>query len=79
MAFMRGSSDVHPHEILLFSYWHTILQLLKLGISWESVMNFSEEEIQLILGIEMAIQQREEDEQAKQAANSRLATSMRSL
>lgn len=42
-------------------------------------MNFSEEEIQLILGIEMAIQQREEDEQAKQAANSRLATSMRSL
>jgi len=79
MAFMRGSSDVQPHEALLFSYWQIILQLLKIGISWESVMNFSEEEIHLILGIEMAVQQREEDEQNKEAANSRLASNMRAL
>jgi len=79
MAFMRGSSDVQPQEALLFSYWHTILQLLKIGISWESVMNFSEEEIHLIIGIEMAVQQREEDEQNKEAANSRLASNMRAL
>ena len=79
MAFMRGSSDVQPHEALLFSYWQIILQLLKIGISWESVMNFSEEEIHLILGIELAVQQREEDEQNKEAANSRLASNMRAL
>ena len=40
-------------------------------------MNFSEEEIQLIMGIEMALQQREEDEQAKEMANSKLSSSMR--
>ena len=79
MAFMRGSNDVQPHEVLLFSYWQVILHLLKLGISWESIMDFSEEEIHLILGIDMAIQQREEDEQAKEAANSRLASNMRAL
>jgi hypothetical protein len=79
MAFMRGSSDVQAHEALLFSYWNTILHLLKIGIPWESVMNFSEEEIHLILGIDMAIQQRQEDEQNKEAANSRLAGNMRAL
>ena len=79
MAFMRGSSDVQPHEALLFSYWQIILQLLKIGISWESVMNFSEEEIHLIIGIDMAVQQREEDEQNREAANSRLASNMRAL
>jgi len=76
---MRGSSDVQPHEALLFSYWQIILQLLKIGISWESVMNFSEEEIHLIIGIDMAVQQREEDEQNREAANSRLASNMRAL
>ena len=77
MAFMRGSSDIQPHEMLLFSYWNTILQLLKIGISWESIMNFSEEEIHLIIGIEMAIQQKENDDQAKEMATSNLASSMR--
>jgi hypothetical protein len=42
-------------------------------------MNFSEEEIHLIIGIDMAVQQREEDEQNKEAANSRLASNMRAL
>tara|TARA_R110000824_G_scaffold108637_1_gene255873 strand:- start:413 stop:652 length:240 start_codon:yes stop_codon:yes gene_type:complete len=79
MAFMRGSNDVQPHEALLFSYWQIILHLLKIGISWESVMNFSEEEIHLIIGIDMAVQQREEDEQNREAANSRLASNMRAL
>lgn len=77
MAFMRGSSDIQPHEMLLFSYWNTILQLLKIGISWESIMNFSEEEIHLIIGIEMALQQKENDDQAKEMATSNLASSMR--
>ena len=40
-------------------------------------MNFSEEEIQLILGIEMATQQKENDDQAREMATSNLASSMR--
>ena len=77
MAFMRRSEDVTPKELLLFSYWTTILQLLKLGIAWESIMNLTEEEVNIIVGIEMAIQQKEQDEQAKELARSNMANTMR--
>tara|TARA_Y100000004_G_scaffold34740_1_gene37166 strand:- start:2567 stop:2806 length:240 start_codon:yes stop_codon:yes gene_type:complete len=77
MAFMRRSEDVTPKELLLFSYWTTILQLLKLGIAWESIMNLTEEEVNIIVGIEMAIQQKEQDEQAKELAKSNMANTMR--
>jgi len=79
MAFMRRSDDVTPRELLLFSYWSTILQLLKLGIAWESIMTLTEEEINVIIGIEMAIQQKEKDEQAKEMAKNSTASSMRSF
>ena len=78
MAFMRGSEDVSPRELLLFSYWSTILQLLKLGIAWESIMTFTEEEINIVIGIEMAVQQKEKDDQAKEMAKSYFG-SMRSF
>jgi len=74
---MRRSEDVTPKELLLFSYWTTILQLLKLGIAWESIMNLTEEEVNIIVGIEMAIQQKEQDEQAKELAKSNMANTMR--
>tara|TARA_Y100001963_G_scaffold151871_1_gene235549 strand:- start:465 stop:704 length:240 start_codon:yes stop_codon:yes gene_type:complete len=77
MAFMRRSEDVTPKELLLFSYWTTILQLLKLGIAWESIMNLTEEEVNIIVGIEMAIQQKEQDEHAKELAKSNMANTMR--
>lgn len=75
---MRGSEDVSPRELLLFSYWSTILQLLKLGIAWESIMTFTEEEINIVIGIEMAVQQKEKDDQAKEMAKSNFG-SMRSF
>ena len=70
MAYMRQAGEISPKEALLFHYWTTILQLLKLGIAWEAIMNFTEEEVVLILGIEMANAQREEDAQMKEMAKS---------
>ena len=75
---MRGSEDVSPRELLLFSYWTTLLQLLKIGITWESIMTLTEEEINIVIGIEMAVQQKEQEDQAKQMAKSNLG-SMRSV
>ena len=77
MAFMHRSEDVTPKELLLFSYWTTILQFLKLGIAWESIMSLTDEEVNIIVGIEMAIQQKEQDEQAKELARSNMANTMR--
>jgi len=74
---MRGSKDISPKEILIFSYWSTILKLLKVGIAWESIMTFTEEEINIVIGIEMAVQQKEQDDQAKEMAKSNFGSMRR--
>lgn len=70
MAYMRqaNTESVSAYESHLYGYWATILQLLKLGIAWEAILQLTEEEVVLILGIEMAIQQRQEDENMRQMA-----------
>jgi len=46
----------------------TILQLLKLGIPWEEINSFSSNEIAMILGIEAAMNEKQQEEQARQTA-----------
>jgi hypothetical protein len=47
----------------------TLLQLLKLGIPWEEIISFSADEISLLLGIEGAINEKQQEEQARQSAS----------
>ena len=68
MAFLKSPGEVTPEEGLLFTYWLTVLQLLKLGIPWIDIMNFSDTEIKTDLGIEMAINQQQQEEQARAMA-----------
>tara|TARA_Y100000593_G_scaffold94209_1_gene192213 strand:- start:2691 stop:2888 length:198 start_codon:yes stop_codon:yes gene_type:complete len=53
---------------LLYGYWATVLQLLKIGIAWEAIKELSEGEIAVIMGIESAIQDRQSEEQAREMA-----------
>tara|TARA_Y100001951_G_scaffold22009_1_gene16971 strand:+ start:3374 stop:3544 length:171 start_codon:yes stop_codon:yes gene_type:complete len=46
----------------------TVLQLLKLGIPWEAILNFTESEINLILGIEGAFSEIQQEAEASQMA-----------
>ena len=46
-------------------------------LSDDVLMNLTEEEVNIIVGIEMAIQQKEQDEQAKELAKSNMANTMR--
>ena len=55
-------------ESLLFSHWLTVLQLLKLGIPWGAILDFTESEINLILGIETAFNQMKQEAEASQTA-----------
>ena len=73
---MRQTGENSPQEALTFTYWLTILHLLKLGIAWEAIHDFTEDEINLILGIQSALDQREADEQTRQMA---IRTSMPSI
>jgi len=54
---------------MVFSYWLTIIQLLKTGFSWEAITNFSDEELYMVIGIEMAMTQRQQEAEARANAN----------
>tara|TARA_R110001583_G_scaffold154526_3_gene306211 strand:- start:357 stop:605 length:249 start_codon:yes stop_codon:yes gene_type:complete len=71
MAFLRGSVEITSYEAVLYSHWLYTLQLLKTGISWEAIQKMSSDEINLILGVEMAIKQKENDEHARAMAASK--------
>ena len=45
-----------------------MLQLLKRGIPWDTLTTFSENEINLIIGIDAAIEQKQSDEAARESA-----------
>tara|TARA_R100000306_G_C4294574_1_gene101878 strand:- start:340 stop:510 length:171 start_codon:yes stop_codon:yes gene_type:complete len=49
-----------------------MLELLKLGIAWEAILNFTEGEIHTILGIELAIKQLEQDQQARSSSANKM-------
>ena len=75
MAFTRGSTDITSYEVVLYSHWIITIQLLKMGISWEAIQSMNGDEFNLILGVQMALNQKENDEQARAMAASK-ATSM---
>ena len=75
MAFTRGSTDITSYEVVIYSHWIITIQLLKMGISWEAIQSMNGDEINLILGVQMALNQKENDEQARAMAASK-ATSM---
>jgi len=60
---MRKAGEFTPQETLVFSYWMVILRLLKIGITWEAIMHFTEDEINMILGITLAEEQMQSEAQ----------------
>ena len=71
MAFTRGSTDVTSYEVVLYSHWIITLQLLKVGVSWEAIQSMNSDEINLILGVQRALNQKENDEHARAVASSK--------
>jgi hypothetical protein len=71
MAFLSGTQNILPQEKVLYNYWAVILSLLKIGIPYNVIMEFSHQEINTILGFEQAIAQREADERQRQQRISR--------
>ena len=71
MAFLQGAADITSYESVLYNHWLCTLQLLKTGVSWEAIQEMSSDEINLILGVAMAIKQRENDEYARTMAASK--------
>ena len=62
-------------EMLAFQHWVVTVQLLKLGIPYESIKTFTVDEINMIVASEMAIQQKQQEDQAREMASSQAKTS----
>ena len=65
-AFLRNAGSITPEEGLAFNYWLVILSLLKVGIPYDAILSFTEQEISLVIGTQGALVQREADEEARQ-------------
>jgi|7_EtaG_2_1085326.scaffolds.fasta_scaffold14066_2 hypothetical protein len=68
MRVLRGSSDLNPHEMVIYRYWMVMMSLLKEGIPYEVLDNATEDEISLIMGISAAIKQKENEDMERNAA-----------
>ena len=55
--------DAEPREVIAYNYWLITLQLLKAGISWEALQEFSPDDMAVILGVMNALDQREQEQQ----------------
>ena len=55
--------DVKWEEACLYNYWLITLKLLKLGIPWEFIASLEESQLYMILGVEGALAQKEQEEQ----------------
>ena len=68
---MRGVGNTTLSESLIFGHWIITLQLLKVGLPWEAINNFTTKEIALILGIQSALNEEENAnmEQSSQTRN----------
>jgi len=71
MTYLRGVANPRdPKEALVFSYWLIVVQLLKQGIPWDTIQLLSEGEVNFIIGVLAAFNQKEqEDEQRAMAAS----------
>ena len=74
MAFWRQAENVSTEEALLFNYWSVVLQFLKMGISWEAIIKLTDMEVTVIMGVQMAYNQKENEEQIRQAAASKMSS-----
>mgnify|MGYP003154626649 CR=1 FL=1 len=71
MSFMSKPDEVSNKESILFTHWMTIIQLLKIGVPWDAIQKLSSQEVNMILGVEMAILQKQQEEQVRAQAQQR--------
>jgi len=61
-----------PQENMVYTYWIIIVQLLQMGIAWEAIMQFTENEIMLVLGVHQTFEHIKAEASARSSARSRV-------
>lgn len=57
------------HETLAYYNWFITLQLLEVGIPWNTIQEMTENQINILLGVVSAKRQREQEAEAKSQAS----------
>ena len=70
MTYLRGVANPRdPREAIVYVYWITTVRLLKEGIPWEVIQTLTEPEISFVMGVIMAIDQKESEDQQRSMAS----------
>ena len=64
--FLRDIGKLSPDEHILYNYWMIMLILLEMGLPWTVIDDFTADEISLILAVQSAKKEREQEQEAKQ-------------
>jgi len=64
--FLRDIGKLSPDEHILYNYWMIMLMLLEMGLPWTVIDEFTTDEISLILAVQAAKRDREQEQEAKQ-------------
>ena len=67
--FYQGVGNLSTQETLIYYQWVVTLELLEVGIPWDSIQEMTENQIHIALGVVSAKKQREQEAQAKSQAS----------
>jgi len=66
---LTGTGSISPQETLTYYNWIVTLELLEVGIPWNTIQEMTENQIHIVLGVVAAKKQREQEAQAKSQAS----------
>jgi len=67
--FLTGTGNLSVQETLAYYNWVITLELLEVGIPWNTIQEMTENQINIILGVVAAKRQKEQEAQAKSQAS----------
>ena len=67
--FLTGVGNLPVPETLAYYQWVVTLELLEVGIPWDSIQEMTENQINIVLGVVAAKKQKEQEAEAKSQAS----------
>jgi len=68
-VFLTGVGNLPVYETLAYYQWVVTLELLDVGIPWNTIQEMTENQINIALGVVAAKKQKEQEAEAKSQAS----------
>ena len=65
-TFLSGTGNIPIEEGFVYQKWILLHTLLQIGLSYESIQTLTENEVMILLGIETALKEKENDDMERQ-------------